>query len=384
MYVPLVALILVTAVATPVEDFSTATNLFAADIYTEQIQLETGNTVVSPFSASAVLALAQSGAKGETAEELKQVLHLPHDQTTLTAIQTYHELFNESKSVFSANRIYVNEDFKLNVDFQQTARDFFGIGVENVDFSRNEEAADTINKWIEGHTSHKIGDLAKSSSLFSSTAAVLVNSLYFKGSWTNKFDKTKTKKRDFYKTPSDVVQVDTMFDKNHRYYIAKSDVLKATFLAMPIQECLCFFIIGLPDDKDGLDLLEQRAHEVFTKRDFVEQKVNLYLPKFMVKNDIDFTEILKKLGVTKLFSEDADLSGIVDQGGLHVDEVLQKSFFNVDENGIEAAATTLLDATWASLDQDTPTDFVADHPFVFYIWMNNVVLFAGRVLDPSQ
>lgn len=52
--------------------------------------------------------------------------------------------------------------------------------------------------------------------------------------------------------------------------------------------------------------------------------------------------VFLQLGVTKLFSEDADLSGIVDQGGLHVDEVLQKSFFNVDENGIEAAATTLL------------------------------------------
>ena len=52
--------------------------------------------------------------------------------------------------------------------------------------------------------------------------------------------------------------------------------------------------------------------------------------------------VFLQLGVTKLFSEDADLSGIVDQGGLHVDEVLQKSFFNVDENGIESAATTLL------------------------------------------
>ena len=59
-------------------------------------------------------------------------------------------------------------------------------------------------------------------------------------------------------------------------------------------------------------------------------------------SETDFLVFFLQLGVTKLFSEDADLSGIVDQGGLHVDEVLQKSFFNVDENGIEAAATTLL------------------------------------------
>jgi serpin B len=103
-----------------------------------------------------------------------------------------------------------------------------------------------------------------------------------------------------------------------------------------------------------------------------------------------------------MFSEDdADLSGIAgEKGELLVDAVLQKTFIDVSEEGVEAAAATFAGKLVFCLCvryimhnfsviripmsrcETPPVPFIADHPFIFYIKVDDVVIFAGRVTEP--
>ena len=63
----------------------------------------------------------------------------------------------------------------MSYKYQVTAKDFF--------FSKNQESAKEINKWVEEQTHNKIKDLIPASILDKDTMLVLVSALYFKASW---------------------------------------------------------------------------------------------------------------------------------------------------------------------------------------------------------
>ena len=93
---------------------------------------------------------------------------------------------------------------------------------------------------------------------------------------------------------------------------------------------------------------------------------------------------LEALGLAPLFDEGADLGGITDEGPLWVDDVLQKTWIRVDEQGTEAGAATA--AMGAGMGgRPKPSVVKADHPFLYVIGEANsgAILFVGRVDDPS-
>ena len=114
--------------------------------------------------------------------------------------------------------------------------------------------------------------------------------------------------------------------------------------------------------------------------------VNTYIvsmPRFKMELTYDLTEPLQELGMTDVFdSRLADLSGILP--GLFVDDALQKTYVDVNEEGTEAAAVTVID-TAAVSGPPTPPKFVADHPFIFIIQddESGAILFMGRLSDPT-
>ncbi|XP_063917628.1 leukocyte elastase inhibitor A-like [Zophobas morio] len=108
------------------------------------------------------------------------------------------------------------------------------------------------------------------------------------------------------------------------------------------------------------------------------------MPIFKVESKIDFKKILQQLGVKKAFDlEQADFSGIAgNKGELAVDGVVQKTYIKVNRDGVEAAAATRILFN-ISLSQPTKV-FNVDHPFIFYIEVNGVIIFAGKVIDPRK
>ncbi|RZC42489.1 Serpin domain containing protein, partial [Asbolus verrucosus] len=218
------------------------------------------------------------------------------------------------------------------------------------------------------------------------TTLLLVNALYFKGSWKHPFSKHSTEKKNFHKTAKNVIQVDTMRSSGKTFGYYENSQLKAKFLDLRFKGEGVALVIALPNEIEGLAALESHAEKVFGPHKFASETVEVALPKFKIETRTDFKDVLKKLGVNKTFSaEEADLSGIAgEKGDLFVNEVLQKAFIEVDEEGVEAAAATFVASPRMLMLRPPPArKFIADHPFMFYITVKNVIVFGGRVTEPS-
>jgi serpin B len=158
---------------------------------------------------------------------------------------------------------------------------------------------------------------------------------------------------------------------------------------------MCIF---LPDAYDGLRTL---VDEIASRPGFVHDHLpsrkvevgDFGVPKFKLEFKSNVTQILQELGLVLPFGMGADLSGMLEAGSdgspLVVQDVFHKAVVEVNEEGTVAAAVTimpLMAGCAPMMMREPPVDFVADHPFAFYIVeeATGAVVFAGHVLDPSK
>jgi serpin B len=367
--------------------FTSGNNYLKSSIYRNITT--TKDFVISPFSLEVILALTQSGAKGLTGEQLRKALRFPTSKSKIERVlsnllPTLEQ--NKDYSLHIANKIYVRNNFQIDPDFRKVAQQVYKSDVQNVDFSRKNEAMQIMNNWVANRTNQKIQNLIDGQSLTSRTRAVLINALYFQGNWSIPFDSYLTSKRDFYRTATDVVAVDMMSVRDEFNYYEDAN-LGAKFLELPFDGDMSMVVV-LPHKTEGLAALEKRSENVFFSPRFTPETVRVKLPKFKIETQLDFQESLKNIGVTRIFDQgDVDLSGIAGvKGELVVNKVVQKSFIEVNEQGVEAAAATYVDAIvplGGNMPVDPPKEFVADHPFIFFIKFKDLILFAGKVSKPN-
>ncbi len=63
-----------------ISDIVNGNNQFALDMFSE-LGVQRGNVFFSPWSIYSALAIAHEGARGKTAEEMKQMMHLPENDS---------------------------------------------------------------------------------------------------------------------------------------------------------------------------------------------------------------------------------------------------------------------------------------------------------------
>jgi serpin B len=269
----------------------------------EIVKKENGNLLVSPFSAETILALTYSGCRGETAEELRIAVHFPDDpakiQSAVKAVLSNLKT-KEGCKLCIANKMYVTKGVPLQNKFQEIVKEVYFADSENIDFTKKEEAAETMNSWVEKETENKISNLVDSKLLNELTRIVLINALYFKGDWKEKFDLANTEKMNFYKIPSETVKVDAMTNKRFKFFsICISEELNAKVLKLPIHGDASMMFV-LPNERDGLAELESNIDKVFSSCEFEEKLVNVFLPKFKIEYQIDFKAVLQNVSFTTL------------------------------------------------------------------------------------
>ncbi|KAJ3644610.1 hypothetical protein Zmor_022330 [Zophobas morio] len=372
---------------TSLEEFISGNNLFTTSLYKQITTKEKSNFLVSPLSVEIVLSLTQLGAKGATAEEVRTALHLPNSQEKIEdAVKTLQPILAKTDlyTIQSANKIYIKNNFEIKDEFKKSAT-VFDSAFETIDFVQKDAATDTMNGWVEGRTNHKIKNLIKPEDLSNDTRAILINALYFKGNWSIPFQAIS--KRDFYRAGVEKIQVDTMHAvMSQNYY--ESQELDAKFLELPFEGGEVTLTVVLPNERNGLAVLEAQLEKIFQNPSYTTENVRIALPKFKVESEIDLKGILQELGVNLIFREgQADLSGIAgNKGELFVDKVRQKTFIDVSETGVEAAGATFVEIVNRIVGTNykkASKEFIADHPFFFYIKLKNLVIFAGRVVDAS-
>lgn len=158
------------------------------------------------------IGLALMGANGQTAEEITTGLKFGKAEKPEIA-EAFDKLIaplKESPMLKIANKVYVKNAYHIKESFKSVATKQFHSESEEIDFEQAASSAHTINQWVEQNTNNLIKDLISQDSLGGDTRLVLVNAIYFKGFWANKFDVQSTFKQPFFNTEEDSVDVDMM------------------------------------------------------------------------------------------------------------------------------------------------------------------------------
>lgn len=378
------------------EQLSSANSLFALELFhTLNESNPTGNIFFSPFSISSALAMVFLGAKGSTSAQLSKTLHFDSVEDIHSCFQSLNAAVSKrgaSHTLKLANRLYGEKTYNFLPEFLASTQKMYGADLAPVDFQHaSEDARKEINQWVKGQTEGKIPELLAVGVVDSMTKLVLVNAIYFKGMWEEKFMKQDTTDAPFRLNKKNTKSVKMMYQKKKFLFGYISD-LKCKVLEMPYQGGELSMVILLPEDIEdestGLKKIEEQITleklREWTKRENLENiDVHVKLPRFKIEESYILNSNLGRLGLQDLFSRNkADLSGMSGSRDLFISKIVHKAFVEVNEEGTEAAAATAGIATFCMLLPEE--EFTADHPFLFFIRHNPTanVLFLGRVCSP--
>ncbi|XP_068147293.1 serine protease inhibitor 42Dd isoform X1 [Drosophila tropicalis] len=368
---------------------------FASKLYHQLANAQgNGNLIVSPVSIRTGLALLYLGADGITEQQLKQGLELQTASSKSEVAQQFAQLVTKKAKVpvdgedvpelKYANRIYVAPQYQLATAYQDLVGKNFNASAENVNFALHSKAtAEHINTWVEEQTKGHIKNLISSDSLDASTAAVLINAIYFKGNWLQIFEEYQTEPREFTSQSGQKVKVDTMYQSDYFQY-ADLPELKAKALELPYENTDIVFLILLPHQEQGLSDLEEQLknldlNEISSK--LKQQKVEVQLPKFKYEFDVSMQPVLEKLGLVSLFSGEANFNSLLQSPApLHISEVKHKALIEVNEKGTTATGATFSKVVLElAVIGEVTYEFTVDHPFFFAIKDKQNTYFLGHV-----
>ena len=349
---------------------------FQDNLFKEIIDEKKGeNVMFSPLSLYQVISLVLNGASGKTREEIFKVLFPDKDlneqlikdiNSNIEKIVTdlkpepednigdvkdeflMAEYYNTDNRVTfnNANALFYREGISFKDKFKEVCTQY------NTSYLKL-ESAEQVNNYVSNHTNGKIKNIIDS--IDNIRLFMIINALYFKGSWDVKFYESATKKRAF-KNPNGIVMVDTMY-QNYEYGLYYEDE-KVQMISLPYRSYNIPYkmTIILPNEKiysSPMDYLNQEKinfHEISSKLNH-EKNIHLYLPKFKYESMVDVTSILEKLGMKLAFTDSADFSNLVN-GQCFISKLFQKTYINLNENGTEAAAATAIELVGSPENQE--------------------------------
>ena len=357
-------------------------NTFAFQFIDRVSDATADDYIISPLSMQFLLGMILNGAQGDTADEICKVLGYGAGEVDdvntycLAMLQQLPGLDKKTK-LSIANAIFVNQQYQLRNEYKQAVGRFYEAEATNLDFSKNTAATNHINDWCSKNTNGLVPKVLDNVS--PNMLAYLLNAMYFKSEWKQKFSKSNTEQEPFTNESGAKKKVPMMkTEKGFGYQ--ENDVLRA--VRLPYGNGAFSMTVILPAEgkklSDVTDYLSGESWDAFV-RTMVGCEVDLWLPKFETKFHIKLNDILSAMGMPLSFSAKADFSPM-SPAALCLSFVQQDAVIKVDEEGTEAAVVSSagMEATAAAPGQHVV--FHADRPFLYLITETSTgaVLFAGR------
>lgn len=381
----LIGALLAVATADGGAKLSAANNWFAFQLLPLLPSSEDRNVFYSPYSVATALGMAYSGARGTSRRELYYALGyatagLEDDHVAAAHSEHRRRLLAPSNSTLEvADAAVVRKELHVLPPYVDVLRRFFGAELFEADFARaGWQAVDTINAWVSRKTRRKIATLFDEP-LDEAARLVLLNAIYFKGTWCAMFDETKTVMAPFYAEGAYPTEVCTMRRTMETGY-AYAREIHAHVLNLPYTGSDYSMVVLLPQ-RVGIESLKRNLtlwafHRALSALRKVI--VEVHLPRFRLEETYTLRDVLPKVGVREVFDAGtADLSGITGGRDLFVADVVHKAVVEVNEQGSEASAVTNVVVT----SRMAPVQFHADRPFLFFIVNGRTgdILFIGQV-----
>lgn len=323
------------------------------------------NTLVSPLSMAYLLSMIQSGAKGNTLNELNIAL----DNYDLQPME------NIDSKISMANSMWINNKYKndINNTFATALKINYHSEVLYDEFIN----ADNINKWVSEKTYNMINELFPSDSVNSvDTIMALVNAIGINFKWDEEFDCNKTLMGNF-------------LDKNVYMMNSNEKYLESDYYTGFIKDYeklsdnSQYEFIGLLPKKDIQDVINNISNDVI-KNSITESKAHIQIPRFKYEYNVNNVKgILESLGIKDMFNkEKANFGGIAED--IYVSSIVQKTYIDFMESGTKAAASSggAFDITSAAEEKEV----IFNKPFVYLIRKkgSNNIYFIGIVNTPIE
>lgn len=323
------------------------------------------NTLVSPLSMAYLLSMIQSGAKGNTLNELNIAL----DNYDLQPME------NIDSKISMANSMWINNKYKndINNTFATALKINYHSEVLYDEFIN----ADNINKWVSEKTYNMINELFPSDSVNSvDTIMALVNAIGINFKWDEEFDCNKTTMGNF-------------LDKNVYMMNSNEKYLESDYYTGFIKDYeklsdnSQYEFIGLLPKKDIQDVINNISNDVI-KNSITESEAHIQIPRFKYEYNVNNVKgILESLGIKDMFNkEKANFGGIAED--IYVSSIVQKTYIDFMESGTKAAASSggAFDITSAAEEKEV----IFNKPFVYLIRKkeSNNIYFIGIVNTPIE
>ncbi len=367
-----------------------AENEFGFELFKNTYASETKfeNIMVSPLSVSLALAMTYNGANGETKTAMEKTLKV-YGLTPDDINISYRDLVEALKSLDPkvlleiANAIFYRDDFTVENEFISINKNYYDAEVSALDFN-SPDAINTINDWVAEKTHDKIETILER--ITTDQVMFLLNAIYFKGIWQKEFNSESTENLPFYLENGTAIQTETMQRLDTLPYTS-NDLFSAVQLSYGEGNYNMFVFLPEPDRtiQEIVNKLDKDNWETWMNGFQETQSVDIKLPRFKYEYEIKLNDVLTEMGMGIAFTGAADFTGINRNGGLFIGFVKHKTFVEVNEEGTEAAAVTIVSIEFTSGQGSQKIPFYVNKPFVYAITEKDTgaILFIGTVKNPQ-
>jgi len=342
------------------------------------------NIFISPISISLAAAMAYNGAKKQTQQEIADTLEFKNYSieelnSSFKVLLSSMIDIDEMVQLYTGNSIWFRKDFDIENDFIDLAENYYNASIYNEDFNSS-DTANKMNNWVSEATEGRITRIVDPEAL-KDAVMYLVNAIYFKGQWKDKFKVENTEEDDFFLIDKNIKKVQ-MMNNNGKYDYYEGDDFQ--MIRMPYGRDKAAMYVLLPNEGiDISDFMDILSRDLLNKyiSEAISAEAMLKFPRFNIEYGAkSLVEPLKNLGMVDAFSADkADFSSIAPL--MFISEIEHKAIIEVNEEGTVAAAASSMGM---GLTAERPVEFIVNRPFILLIRddRNGNILFMGKILEP--
>ena len=338
------------------------------------------NEVYSPVSLYVALGMLTELADGETKQQVMDLLGMSDSETLRQWTKAlWQQLYHDERdsALWLGNAAFLNENMAFYKEpLDVLTEDYYASSYQ---VPMGSKAADkAVAAWLNRQTNDLLADDTKAIETKESDLLRLYNTIYYKAAWQEAFFEGATKQDIFTAADGTEQRTDFMHISIEGAPVARGEGYRCASLYLKDGGEMTFY---LPDEGVTVEELLQRKNILseLLPVNAEEVRVNWSVPKFDIRASLELNDALQALGVTDAFDAvKADFSPLTEQAA-YVESVNQAARVRIDEEGIEAAAFTEVQAGAGAPQELDEEEMNLNRPFLFAIWKDGAPLFIGAV-----
>ncbi|VDK88338.1 unnamed protein product [Onchocerca ochengi] len=328
------------------------------------------SVILSPTSISTALFTIYLAANGETKQRLQKILggnagEIEIQQYFAKLLADVVGIKNNKHILNIANRFYVREGFSIKPSFPDILQSYYGEILQNFNYEQRNDLAKELNSLVSSNTDKKITEMMTTTNVDLETKVLVLNGIYFKGTWKEQFTWGAKSKFDISRRETKEVMMMQLRAKLPYYENLSLQLVKLPYIGDELE-----MVIILPKMRfDLMNIREKmKGEDLFNYiRKAYPTEVEVKLPKFKLKEELNLEHALRRIGIMNFISENSNLRELSDEP-VSISNVIHDASFEVDKEGTGTTAQTEFDYFDISIKYFQR--FNADQPFLFFVVKN--------------